>query len=90
MAKEEISGYGELIKGNQWVRVHGPNLKDTSVQEASNKARKNDPQFVRSCSEAGVEATTRQASKWNNSKGKAYKTFKNIYMNGISEIVSSN
>lgn len=31
------------------------------------------PEFVKACKDVGIPPTTRQASKWSNKKGKAYK-----------------
>lgn len=38
----------------------------------NDKFAKEDSAFQAACSKAGVDATSRQASKWRNKKGKAY------------------
>ena len=56
-----------------WIRVHGPNLKpENELRHKKNLSRMADADFKASCEAAGVEVTKRQASKWNNKKGRAY------------------
>lgn len=73
------------MKGGQsWSRVTGPNLHPWNIERAEvNKTRKSDPAFVQACANAGVEITKRQASKWNNRKGVAYKVANHIEMSGF-------
>ena len=43
-------------------------------ERATNKwFSQNDPQFIVCCADAGIKPTARQASKFRNKKGKAYK-----------------
>lgn len=57
----------------QWIRVHGPNLKpENELRQKKNASRLADKNFLAACEAAEVEPTKRQASKWNNRKGKAY------------------
>jgi len=69
------------FKNGLWDRVTGPNTDVTNKDRAeTNKKTKENKHFIDACSEAGVDPTTRQASKWNHKKGKAYKTKNNIRM----------
>ena len=46
----------------------------TLLERATNKwFSQNDPQFIVCCADAGIKPTARQASKFRNKKGKAYK-----------------
>lgn len=47
--------------------------KKVSKSKKVHKEFTSNPEFVKACQRAGVDPTTRQASKWNNKKGKAYK-----------------
>ncbi len=59
--------------GKQWKRVTGPNLCPENAERAvRNKATLGNSQFIKACEVVGIPATPRQASKWNNKKGKAY------------------
>lgn len=61
------------VKGKQWKRVTGPNLHpENAVRAAANKSVKSSPGFIKACEAVGIQPTARQASKWNNKKGKAY------------------
>lgn len=60
--------------GLQWIRVHGPDLcPRKAINAKANLATKNNPLFEESCVSANIRPTIRQASKWNNKKGLAYK-----------------
>ncbi len=70
--------------GQQWTRVTGPNIQPQHKERGlANKSRLADALFTNSCKVAGVEATKRQASKWNNKKGAAYNVANKIEMNGF-------
>lgn len=47
---------------------------DSRVKEKTqaNKSTLKNKEFLWACKEAGIEPTKRQASKWNNKRGKAY------------------
>lgn len=81
MAKMKDAG---LKGGQQWVRVSGRPLRpqDDERNEA-NVSRLNSQHFVDACLAAGIKATKRQASKWNNMKGAAYNVYNRIKMNGF-------
>ena len=49
------------------------------------KFAKEDQNFIRACSAAGVEPTTRQASKWRNKQGTAYLKGRRIVANELKE-----
>lgn len=75
---------GKLKGGQQWIRVHGPDLEPRHAERGkANISRLADNAFKTACRTAGVEPTARQASKWNNNHGAAYKTANNISMNGF-------
>jgi len=68
----------------QWMRVTGPNLHPWNAEkQKQNVSRLADLGFITACEVAGVKATNRQASKWNNRKGAAYKTANHIEMTGF-------
>lgn len=73
----------KMIGGTKWTRVFGPDLYDTTGRMDANTNRMTDKLFKRTCNDAGVEPTRRQASKWNNKKGKAYKWYHKIDMTGV-------
>jgi hypothetical protein len=52
----------------------GPDLQlhIKAPRTLANKGRMADPVFLKACSLAHVEPSKRQASKWNNSMGKAW------------------
>jgi hypothetical protein len=58
-----------LIGGNKWVRING---SKKTVEQPTNKEFTKDGRFIQACETAGVPATSRQASKFRNKKGKAY------------------
>lgn len=61
------------VTGKQWKRVTGPNLcPENAVRAQRNKSTLTSPIFLKACETVGIEPTKRQASKWNNKKGKAY------------------
>lgn len=53
----------------QWGRLDNT---EKLRREAANSAVLNSKPFLEACQKTGVEPTRRQASKWNNKKGKAY------------------
>jgi len=69
------------IKSGMWDRVSGPDTDFTKKDRTeANKKTKENKHFIDACSDAGVDPTKRQASKWNHKKGKAYKIKNNIRM----------
>jgi len=61
--------------GKSWKRIHGT-ADLQPVHKEKHEAAKNryaSQEFKEACISAGVEATMRQARKWNNKKGAAYK-----------------
>ena len=61
--------------GNQWERVKGDDLHAFNKDKAKkNKSTMNNKIFKESCEYINLEITKRQASKWNNKKGLAYKS----------------
>ncbi len=44
------------------------------------KFAKENGEFLQACNEANIEPSTRQASKYRNEKGKAYKTKRHGYL----------
>ena len=68
-----------MKNGQQWERVTGANLNTDNVLRAvKNIKTLASTSFKRACDNVGIEPTKRQASKWNNRKGLAYKTWNNI------------
>ena len=58
---------------HEWERVRATeNIPNKELAKA-NKATLENEIFLKSCEMAGVTPTKRQASKWNNKKGAAYK-----------------
>lgn len=58
----------------QWIRVHGPDLHgDNYNRYERNSAIMRDNRFKSACGWANIPVTRRQASKWANHKGLAYK-----------------
>ena len=58
----------------QWDRVKGLNLHPDNEEKANkNQSIMKNKIFIKSCENAKLEPTKRQASKWNNKKGLAYK-----------------
>jgi len=60
----------------KWERIHNTrNYKSESQvnKEVANKSVLKNEIFLKACEYSGIKATTRQASKWNNQKGLAYK-----------------
>lgn len=61
-------------EGPQWMRVQRtPETPKMKKRREMNTSRLTDETFLEACKKAGVDSTRRQASKWNNRKGKAYK-----------------
>ena len=59
-------------KNHQWKRVVStPDI--TAERREKNKNTKESRIFQQACESVGIEPTKRQASKWNNKKGLAYK-----------------
>ena len=59
--------------GKKWHRVTGPNLHpENQEKHLRNKAVLGSEAFIKACEYVGIKPTKRQASKWNNKKGKAY------------------
>ena len=44
---------------------------------------KENKEFIAACKAVEIPATSRQASRWRNKKGKAYRSFKNGESNGL-------
>jgi len=64
---------------HQWERVQRTPIPDGERRrQEANKARLNSEEFQRFCLFADVEPTTRQASKFNNRKGAAYRLSKGL------------
>ena len=63
LSNEELA-YRNYVKGNA-----RPLLKK---EETNHHFSKTDQKFIDACSKAGVEPTSRQASKWKRKMGKAY------------------
>jgi len=58
----------------QWDRVSGPDLDPNNAPRMKrNEGVLKSKGFIAACHAAGVEPTKRQASKWSNKKGAAYK-----------------
>jgi len=61
-------------KNVSWQRVHGPDLdKNKKDRENANKQTLENDFFKEMCSNAGVEPTKRQASKYRRNRGIAYR-----------------
>ena len=58
-----------LVGGNTWIRV----ISNSASPVAVIKPLITNQKFVDACEKAGVKPTRRQASKWLNKKGSAYK-----------------
>ena len=59
----------------QWDRVRAtPPTKDNQLRRKRNKATLKNKLFLTICKNLNIKPTTRQASKWNNKKGLAYRT----------------
>ncbi|MFW6242763.1 MAG: hypothetical protein ACOC2W_01255 [bacterium] len=64
--------------GPKWKRVLGPDLDQQKFErEKKNKNIMSNETFLKACEMLGIEPTKRQASKYNNKKGSAYKYGKN-------------
>ena len=62
-----------------WQRVNGPDLdKNKKDRTKNNQNILKSEHFVDLCEKAGVQATKRQASKYNNKKGAAFKFGKTL------------
>ena len=58
----------------KWTRVSGPDLDPNNKKLAKqNQDTLKNEHFVQACNLAGIPSTKRQASKFNNKKGAAYK-----------------
>lgn len=67
-----------------WERIHGSDIQPGHAERSiKNENRMKDDAFRKACERAEIEPTRRQASKWNNKKGKAYKMSHRIPMTGI-------
>ena len=76
---------GKKTGNHQWVRVRGANLQNEhEVRHVAAENRFKDPAFKEACEKAGIPVTKRQARKWNNNKGAAYKLAHKIKMNGFA------
>lgn len=65
--------------GQQWTRVTGANIQPQHAERAKvNKTHFESGTLKQACDNAGIPITKRQASKWANSRGLAYKTHKMI------------
>lgn len=58
--------------GKQWNRVSG-NPHEERYDLTNLKFAETNKEFIKMCGQAGVTATQRQASKYRNKKGSAYK-----------------
>jgi hypothetical protein len=82
--KKATSVIDRIVGGNKWARVMGTNPSPVEVaQREANVNTHKSQSFKDCCSNAGIPVTKRQASKYNNHKGAAYKTAKGIDMNGF-------
>jgi len=59
-----------LIGGNSWIRVIG---NGKHIQQPIIQPFVDNPKFIAACENVGIKPTRRQASKWLNKKGSAYK-----------------
>jgi len=67
------------MKNGLWQRVCSLDADPFNRDRAkANQATKINPVFIDACSKAGIDPTTRQASKWNHKKGAAFKTKNHI------------
>ena len=58
----------------QWERVRGTGTLPVELaRQEANKSTLNSGKFIKACEKAGITPTKRQASKFNNQKGAAYK-----------------
>lgn len=61
--------------GEQWERVGGEDLHAFNKDRANkNESIMKNDIFIKSCENVNLAVTKRQASKWNNKKGLAYKS----------------
>ena len=69
---------------HQWERIHDiPNVESRHEESQKlNKATKENPVFVSACKKAGINITTRQASKYRRNMGAAYNVEHNVSMTG--------
>jgi hypothetical protein len=67
----------KFSKGKQWNRVSG-NTHIEKYKQTNAKFALEDKAFRAACTQAEVEPTTRQASKFRNNQGSAYKGLHNI------------
>jgi hypothetical protein len=74
------------FKKGTWDRVTGGDLQPYHKErhEAA-KNRVKDPAFIDACKKASINPTNRQARKWNNGKGAAFKTAHRIQMDGFKK-----
>jgi len=71
----------------QWERVHGVGLHPWEEDRSKrNQQILKDQVFCETCNRAGIKPTRRQASKWNNGKGKAYKLARGTYNGGADRL----
>ena len=71
-SKEELSPFEMQYRAEASQRL-ADIQSELSERENNTNFAKNDQNFIKACEEAGVEANVRQASKFRNKKGKAYK-----------------
>ena len=63
----------------QWKRVIStPITEAEKAKQDKNRGRMLDPKFKEMCEAVGVAVTKRQASKFNNGKGLAYRYSRNL------------
>jgi hypothetical protein len=66
-----------MSKARQWERVRGgAPIYDTSAAAERNRNIVKSDAFIKACQNAGIPATTRQASKFSRGLGSAYKSRK--------------
>lgn len=73
---EELMGKKIDVK---WNRVVGTGITTAEKEKQErNKSVLKSPDFEKACAAVDIKVTKRQASKWNNKKGKAYKFSKGM------------
>lgn len=61
--------------GQQWDRVSGEDLHTFNKDKANkNKSIMSNDIFIQACKNVNIPVTKRQANKWNNKKGLAFKS----------------
>jgi len=59
---------------HQWDRVKKTDLSENETKrQSANKSILTNDVFLNACKLCNINPTSRQASKWNNKKGKAFK-----------------